>query len=183
SAMIDGTKIMSKRCEKKSDFTLIDTTGLIAGEAGRALKIGKIRAVRPDYIIGVEREDELAHIIELVEGVRILKVKAPRAAKIRSMTERACYRKKKLEAYFKKSGTKEYVLYTKEAEFLYDRRPFIPGEGLFGEGTIIGLNNHHEETLSLGILKEMAEDSITFESPIRSIKKVHTVIFGDMTMP
>jgi len=49
----------------------------------------------------------------------------------------------------------------------------------FPDGTLIGLN-HDEDTIALGIISEITSDSVTFESPIKSLKKINRVVFGDI---
>lgn len=61
------------------------------------------------------------------------------------------------------------------------RMKIVPEAGMFKPGTIIGLN-HEEDTVALGIIGEVAANYITFRSPIRGLKKINKVIFGDMTL-
>ncbi len=59
--IINTTKRIVDMCRISSDITLIDTSGLVVGETGKALKISKIRSVKPEHIIAVQRYDELEH--------------------------------------------------------------------------------------------------------------------------
>jgi polynucleotide 5'-hydroxyl-kinase GRC3/NOL9 len=47
ASIIKQTKRLSDLCREESHTTLVDTSGLISGEAGRALKGAKIRALKP----------------------------------------------------------------------------------------------------------------------------------------
>jgi polynucleotide 5'-kinase involved in rRNA processing len=51
---------------------------------------------------------------------------------------------------------------------------------LFQKNTAIGLN-HNDYTIALGILADISDNSITFSSPLGSIKNIERVIFGDIT--
>jgi len=177
--IINGTKRMSDICRERSDITLIDTSGLISGEVGIAFKLSKIKAINPEHVIAVQWHGELEHILGPIETLNIYRIRTPAAAKIRSIATRTLYRKKKFNNYFSKDGTAEFLLYTNEAIFFYKDKPFSPKGGEFKGGTLIGLN-HEEDTVALGIVVEITDASITFESPIKSISKINRVVFGDI---
>jgi polynucleotide 5'-hydroxyl-kinase GRC3/NOL9 len=158
----------------------VDTSGLISGEAGMALKGAKLRALKPQHVIAIRRRDELEHILKVIEGPEIHRIRVSGAARTRSVINRAHYRNKKFDAYFDKAYSSDFILRTNEVRFLYRNRSFRPEEGLFKQGTLIGLN-HEEDTIALGILEEITDTSVTFRSPIKSIKKINRILFGDMT--
>lgn len=177
--MIDGTKRMADFSKANSEVVLIDTTGLISGEVGIALKNGKIKTIKPEHIIALQRYDELEHIITLIEDIHIHRIKASRMAKNRSRESRIRYRKEKFNDYFNKPEVAEFLL--NDATFFYNGKPFRPKEMDFKEGTLIGLN-HNEDTKALGILVEIAGNSITFKSPIKSVRGINRVVLGDITI-
>lgn len=179
--MINGTKRMVKICREKSEIVLIDTTGLISGGLGKALKIGKIRAARPEHIIAVQRDGELEHILNLIENIPIHRIKASRRAKVRSREYRIRYRQKKFADYFTETRISEFILNASAAEFFYNNKPFSPKDKDFKDGTLIGLN-HNEDTMALGIIVEIANNSIIFKSPIKSLKGINRVVFGDISL-
>ena len=89
SAMIEGTRRMVDISKARGVKTiLVDTTGLISGEIGVALKIGKIRALKPGQIIALQRYDELEQILSLIKGIRIHRLKVSGFAKKRSREEK-----------------------------------------------------------------------------------------------
>jgi polynucleotide 5'-hydroxyl-kinase GRC3/NOL9 len=151
ASIIEQTKRLSDLCRERSDAVLVDTSGLISGEGGRALKSAKMRALKPRHIIAIQRRDELEHILEVIEGPEIHRIRASAAARMRSVITRTQYRKKKFNDYFGKAASSDFLLRMNEAQFLYRNRAFHPEEGLFKQGTLIGLN-HEEDTMALGIL-------------------------------
>lgn len=179
--MIHGTKRMVEISKKRSEVVIIDTTGLISGGLGKALKISKIKAVKPEHIIAVQRDSELEHILNLIENVSIHRIAASRMTKVRSREYRIRYRKKKFADYFDKTKISEFSLNARDAEFFYNNKPFRLKDKDFEEGTIIGLN-HGEDTMALGVITEIADNSITFRSPIKSLKGINRVVFGDITV-
>lgn len=179
--IINGTKRMSDICREKSDITLIDTSGLISGEVGKVLKIGKIKAINPEYVIAVQRRDELEHILKLIATLNIYRIRTSKAAKLRSIATRTLYRKKKFSDYFSEAQIAEFLLHTNETKLFYKGKLFSPKGGEFKRWTLIGLN-HDEDTIALGIVVEITDASITFKSPIKSIRKINRVVFGDITI-
>lgn len=179
SMVIDGSKRMVDFCKEKSEIIIVDTTGLISGEIGRALKIGKIRAIKPEHIIAVQRNDELEKILNLIEGISIHRIRASNLAKGRDRENRVHYRKKKFLDYFDMKEISEFLLNQNDVRFFYNSKPFNLREGDFKKGTIIGLN-HNVDTMGLGAVVEIIDDSVIFKSPIKSLKGINRVLFGDM---
>ena len=181
SLMVSGSKRMVDTCREKSDIIFIDTTGLITGEIGRALKIGKIRTINPEYIIALQRNDELEHILRLVENSVIHRISVSMVAKCRDRENRIRYREKKFLDYFSEKRNSEILLHQHDAMFFLNGKSFNLKGSDFKAGTIIGLN-HNDDTMALGMITEMTEDSIIFKSPIKTLKGINKVLFGDITI-
>lgn len=177
--MIEGSKKMVNLCRRRSEFIIVDTTGLISGEIGRTLKIGKIRAIRPEYIVAIQRDNELEHIINNIEDVFIYRIKASRLAKFRGKEARSYYRKKKFLDYFDEREISEFLLNYNDVKFFYNNKQIIMREGDFKKGTIIGLN-HNDETIGLGEIIEIGDKEVFFKSPLRLLKGINRVIFSDI---
>jgi len=181
SLMIDGSRRMVDICRKKSEIIFVDTTGLVTGEIGRALKIGKIRAIKPEHIIAIQRHDELEHILKLVENIRIHRIKASFMAKCRDRGHRMKYREKRLFDYFNEKMVSEFLLHQYDVGFFYNGKSFSLKKGDFKDGTIVGLN-HDDDTMALGLIVEITGDTLIFKSPIKSLRGINRVLFSDMTI-
>jgi len=180
SLMINTVKMISDTCRKISDITLIDTSGLVSGEIGERLKTGKISALNPNHIIAVQRQKELEHILSLISDILIHRITVSNNIKARPLATRIQYRKKKFNDYFLESEMNDFILYSHDATFLYDNRAFNTREGLFNKDTVIGLN-HNDDTIALGILADISDNSITFSSTLGSIRCINRIIFSDIT--
>ena len=179
--MIESAKKMVDAGREKADIILVDTTGLISGEIGRAAKMGKVRAIKPEHVIALQRHNELEHILRLIEHGVIHRIGVSVMAKSRDRENRMRYRQKKFLDYFDKKSISEFVLHEHDVCFLDNGKSFSLKSGDFKPGTIIGLN-HDDDTMALGVLVEITEESITFKSPIHSLKGVNRVLFGEMTL-
>ncbi len=121
SLILDTVKRITENCRKDSDVTLIDTSGLIDGTVGEALKIGKISAVRPEHIVALQRAEELEHILKLIVNLKIHRINPSDNAKTRTFATRAQYRKKKVDSfsYSMKSPMSALAKYSSNFVFLY----------------------------------------------------------------
>jgi polynucleotide 5'-hydroxyl-kinase GRC3/NOL9 len=179
SQIIQTTKRMVNNNSKKAEVTLIDTTGLVSGDRGRLLKLGKIDAINPDHTIALQRSDELEHILEHAHTSRIQRIKVSRMVKKRTYDERYRYREEKFDQYFEASHISEFILYFHEAKFMYANKLIHPKDQVFSPGTVIGLNRDGD-TRALGIISDVDENSINFRAPIESLKNINEVILGDI---
>ncbi len=179
--IVEAVQRLAGMCRKTSEVTVIDTSGLIYGEIGKALKLGKIKAVRARYIIAVQREDELEHILRMIENVEINRIKISRYAEIRNVTTRTNYRRKKFDAYFHAPYMSDFLFYVNETKFFYDGKPSDPKGSMCKKGSIIALNRG-EDTIALGIVEDISDGAVTFRSPIRSLKKINRVVLGDIAI-
>lgn len=197
SLMIDETKRMVTFARKHSEIILIDTTGLVSGDVGKALKVGKVKTIKPEHIIAVQWYNELEQILALIEmgsekwevrsdDIKIHRIKASHMAKIRSRESRIRYRNEKFRSYFNDPRTTEFIL--EDINFFYNGKPVSLRYADFKKGTLIGLN-HNEDTKALGILSELVNNfgtnrfrSVTFKSPINSLKGINRVVLGDIVI-
>jgi polynucleotide 5'-hydroxyl-kinase GRC3/NOL9 len=177
--MIEGTKALVKKAQKKSDRILVDTTGLIHGETGVTLKIGKINAVKSEQIITLEKDTELEHILAMVHDITVYRLKASRSVKDRNRAMRIRYRQKKFNEYFHERRI--HKIFLNDIAFYYDGKSLSPKESDFKEGTVIGLNTN-KDTKALGILLEFDNRSITLKSPIGSLRGINRIVLGEITL-
>ncbi|WP_048146503.1 Clp1/GlmU family protein [Pyrococcus abyssi] len=99
--MVVGVMKLSELAMKFSDVVLIDTTGMIYG-SGVELKRMKIEAVKPNLILALERNNELAPILKGYEDITI-RLEVSEKAKDFSRSERRELRREKWRKYFENS--------------------------------------------------------------------------------
>jgi len=77
--MIVGSRLMvDEALEAGAAPVLVNTTGLVEGSVGWALKVHKIEALRPDLLVLIERESELEHIARSApRDVKIVRLRPP----------------------------------------------------------------------------------------------------------
>jgi len=95
-----------------AETIVVDTTGLISGGVARALKAAKIQLLAPDYLLAVQAEDEVEHLLAPYKrraSPRILRVTRSRRVKTRTREERAARRQRRFSGYFAGASSCELV--------------------------------------------------------------------------
>jgi polynucleotide 5'-hydroxyl-kinase GRC3/NOL9 len=179
--LIEETGKMADAAREAAEIIIIDTTGLVAGTLGEALKLGKIRRVRPSLIIAIEHHDELKHIISSIEDIPVRVLKPSPLVTNRNQETRTIYRQRRLADYFATAAEEEFLLTHHDADFIYRNRTVNLRDMRVASGTVIGLN-HGQVTLALGIVDESDNASITFRSPLAGLKGINRVVLGDIVL-
>jgi polynucleotide 5'-hydroxyl-kinase GRC3/NOL9 len=178
--MIDGTAGMARAAkEEGAQAVLVDTTGLVKGEFGLALKTGKVRALHPRHVIAIEAADEMAHLLPRLRGVILHRLKPSRFVRQRSREARVRYRNEKLARYFSRSRA---LLFSAESiEFLRRRKPFDVALTPPESGTLVGLSGN-EVTIALGVWEAMAGGKARIRSPLPNSRAVKKILLGDVLL-
>lgn len=151
---------------------IVDTTGLVAGEIGRELKMRKVELLAPDLVVGIARGDELEHILRPLEslGQPVARLSRCEAAVVRSPAARRRFRLDKFHEYFRDARPLDlpldrFVVADCPANlapcFAPDRivslQPALDRTAM--TDLLVGLEDRHGRCLALGIVQEMnAED-------------------------
>lgn len=124
---------------------IIDTTGLVGGGVGRALKSGKIELVRPDHIVCFQRGNELEKLIRGFEpGYRIHRLEPSRGVEKKSQNARRTYRQIQFEKYFAQCSSQEF-----------------PFSKLHGQRTIF-LNGRQANSKELKNISDVVDDEVLY---------------------
>lgn len=171
--LISATRALFTLCIS-SDLTIVDTSGLVAGESGKMLKTKKIRSLMPDLIIAIQRSEEIEHILRELPEFQIIRVRPSPTTVTKSREFRIKNRIDKLSSYFSQPCN---------LFFLKHRHVRLRPEGLVTNcppGRIVGLNSKGE-TIALGILEGVDREGIFLLSPLPtdSITDVDEVLLGD----
>jgi polynucleotide 5'-hydroxyl-kinase GRC3/NOL9 len=84
-----------------AELVIVDTTGLVDGPIGRALKSSKIDLVKPDHIVCFQRASELETLIKGIEAnCRAHRLETSRNVKKRNQNSRRTYRQERFREYF-----------------------------------------------------------------------------------
>ncbi len=179
--MASITRRMAAIGRRRARIGVVDTTGLISGELGKALKIAKIKAIRPAHVVAIQRGDELEHILPLIKDARIFRLRVSSKAKRRSASVRRTYRKRKLLEYFRAQRQHKRIIDAGAVQFLYRGLAATFETKEIPDGAIIGLNRD-DDTIALGVIEGIEGTSVFLRSPLRYLRGIDRVAYGDMTM-
>ena len=181
---LEGIKRMvGKALSYGTDLILVDTTGLVSGEAGKELKRRKIDLISPRFILALQKSDEIEHILALFQEnplYRILRLPLSEKVRPRSMEERRVNRANKFREYFKDSVIQELAVeqIRIEGEVLDSSGETLPLDwSLRINGLLIGLKGNNGDVLALGLIKNYFEEKklLRVLTPLQDIQKVKTI--------
>jgi polynucleotide 5'-hydroxyl-kinase GRC3/NOL9 len=176
-------KMVDKAISLQPDLILVDTTGFVLGEGGKELKRRKIDLISPQFLLALQKSDEIEPILELYKENPLFKIHhLPLSEQVRprSMEERQTYRTNKFRDYFKHSLVQELALEEVqiEGEVLDPNGESIPLDWSLGiNGLLIGLKDNSDETLALGVIRNyLAEKKVMrVLTPLTDIQRVKTI--------
>lgn len=177
--LIAGTRMLTDAAKKAADRIIIDTTGLVTGQIGVGLKISKIRALKPERVIALQRDDECEPILSRLRGITVERLAPSPQVRRRSQETRARYRHEKLAGWFLSQRLREYVIPTASADIFRFGRPISPSDTDLRIGTVIGLNRGFH-TVTLGVVTETNSRSITFQAPLFSLRGINRIVYGEL---
>ncbi len=104
---LTGVNILVRKAQQlHPDIILVDTTGLVFGGVGEHLKYRKVELLRPNYVVLIQKSDELEHFNHFLSrsGATLYRLKAAEEANRRSPETRRQYRIERLKDYFYNAG-------------------------------------------------------------------------------
>jgi polynucleotide 5'-hydroxyl-kinase GRC3/NOL9 len=176
-------KMVDRAISLQPDLILVDTTGFVLGEAGKELKRRKIDLISPQFLLALQKSDEIEPVLKLYKENPLCKIhRLPLSEKIRprSLEERQTYRTNKFRDYFKHSLVQELAVeeIQMEGEVLDPNGESIPLEwSLRINGLLIGLKDRNDETLALGVIRNFLIEKkiLRVLTPLTDIQRVKTI--------
>ena len=149
--VVGSAKLADEARRSGADIILVDTTGLIGGTLGQILKFHKIEALRPDWIVGFQRGEELEPILGAIRRTLPVEVEClpiPDTVRITTVEDRINNRREKLKAAFQPPVHRWKV---RPSVFI----PAIPPDVDLSllDGMIVGMEDGKGTCMGLGILE------------------------------
>ncbi|MEA2074946.1 MAG: Clp1/GlmU family protein [Euryarchaeota archaeon] len=158
SECVDGAAAAVRKAKKfNADVVIVDSTGWIEGEDAKRFKLFEIKAIDPAFVIAIENEDELGHIIQHLNK-EVITLRISSEARSRTREERRALREEAYNRYFRAA---------EDSVFEPSTLAWLPEEG-----TIVGLfdricegkgngegEDEDEEIQGLGILSKLDYES------------------------
>ncbi len=159
--------------EDKNGKVLIDTTGYIRDRNAISLKIHKIEILKPDFVILLERDNELEEIVKflLFSTIKYVRIKVENLPS-KNMEERAFYRKMRFSQYFQNLQEIELDLNNVSVKMINFKNidKFSDILNIDFKDFLCSLKNEFFEDVSLGIIKTKEKDRIKILAPKDNLK-------------
>jgi len=165
-----------EKAKSKAKTVLIDTPGFVSGAAACAFLWEVVRILRPKAIIAVNREDELADILQGLKncGWTVETIKCGGEVNLKSPEQRRAFRQEKFAGYFMQAETYEIGLKGVAVQAFKK----LSRENALG--LLMGLRDAEGDDIAMGFIIEWYEgDKVIFKSPRIDTKKVRCVVVGD----
>jgi polynucleotide 5'-hydroxyl-kinase GRC3/NOL9 len=149
--VVGAGKLAEDARRSGADVILVDTTGLIGGTLGQILKFHKIENLRPDWVVGFQRGEELEPILGAIRRTMPLEVEClpiPDSVRITTVDERIANRREKLKSFFEPPVHRWKV---KPSVFIPQIPPDVDMTML--DGLIVGMEDGKGSCMGLGILE------------------------------
>ena len=166
-----------ERARRAADVVLIDTPGLVVGGAACSLWWTAQRLLRPERIVALQRENEMAELLAGLEAglSAIEKVKAPAKLRRKSLEARQEHRRRLFEEYFRDAT--DYTLSLKGLALRSP--PRMTPEGVVGR--IVGLTDGTGQDMAIGVIKDWQQRKakMTVRAPSLDIRRVRCLTVGN----
>jgi polynucleotide 5'-hydroxyl-kinase GRC3/NOL9 len=167
TAIVDGTgRLVDQARALRFDRVLVDTSGLVTGDIGRALKRRKIDRVAPDLVVALERARECEHIVTpyLTRGrPAIVRAPALAAPRRRTDTARREHRARSLAAYLAPGREQRIDLGRVALNALL--------------GALVGLQTERGELVGVGVVTALEPLVLVVQTPAE-VARASVVVVG-----
>ena len=156
--VVGAAKLLNWARSRGAELVIVDTSGLVSGVYGQVLKYHKIELLQPDVVIGLQRGEELAPLLGIIQRFfpsEVLALPVPAETRTASADERARNREAALRTYFSGPVQRWRI---KPSVFM----PALPA--LFEEQPLdrllVGLSDGKGEYTGLGYLEYSADEGV-----------------------
>jgi polynucleotide 5'-hydroxyl-kinase GRC3/NOL9 len=154
-----------------AETTVVDTTGMVRGQAGVALKEWKVQMLRPQSVVAIQRGDELEPILSPLrkEGfMRIIDMPVAQSARKRSVVERQEHRRSSFREGFAGAG---------ELKIPVTGMPVYAAEAA-GPGSLLGFLDARGLCLGTGAFLGERSGEWTVLSTVRDLRGLASIRVG-----
>lgn len=96
---IIGFNFLLRKAEKNADVVIVNTSGWVHGDGGRAYKRAKLEIMAPDIIVLLQRGDELEHLVKVYPADKVYRIGVSKKATFTPPEERKALREMVMAQY------------------------------------------------------------------------------------
>jgi polynucleotide 5'-hydroxyl-kinase GRC3/NOL9 len=113
SLLVGCAQMVARARDLGAEAIILDTTGLVHGRGARVLSHFSRDLLRPDFVVALEREGELEHLLRpmaTVPGLNLIRLRASPRAQLRSRQQRKSARERAFRSHLAGARTLELPL-------------------------------------------------------------------------
>jgi polynucleotide 5'-hydroxyl-kinase GRC3/NOL9 len=156
--VVGAARLLRQAEEEGADFVVVDTSGLVSGVYGQLLKYHKTELLQPDFVIGLERGEEIDPLLGIIQrffDTEVVSLQVDPNVRSVSVEERARNREAAFARYF---GGPLQRWRVKPTVFM----PALPA--LFEQSQLdrilVGLSDGRGSSIGLGYLEWSADEGV-----------------------
>ena len=174
SKTIEGLVAMKAEIlQGQVDFVLVNTDGFVSGDIAVRYKTDLVNALKPDVVVGVQTQDELAPLIAKLE-TPVIAVEPSFALKQRTPEKRKILREMTYARYLKKSKLQCYP----KSQVTIEPRGAIPKDQEPEKGILVSLYGRGTKFLGIGVLREVNQERKTLKIQTAVSAKPLKIVIG-----
>jgi len=169
-----------RQAARVADLLIIDTPGLVTGQAATALWWTVHRILQPRLLLAVQRDDELAQVLSGLKSfdMKVEMVRCPQRMVAKSPDHRRKYRGEQFRRYFHNSRLYNISLNEVATQTAYyrDRENMLNRLAAFRDGA--GIDR------AIGVIEDWQPDkaAASIRAPDVDIDRIHCLVIGDVTI-
>lgn len=159
------------------DFIIVNTDGFVTGDIAIRYKADLVKALKPDVIVALQKSDELAPLISILETPAII-VEPSFALKQRTPEKRKTLREMTYTRYLKKAKLQCYP----KSQVTIEPRGAIPKNQEPEKGILVGLCGRGTKFLGIGVLREVNQERKTLKIQTAVLAKPLRILIGKVVV-
>jgi polynucleotide 5'-hydroxyl-kinase GRC3/NOL9 len=186
SKVVEGlTYLKARVMEAGVDFLVINTDGWVEGEEAAAYKVRLAENVAPSAVVGMQHENELNPILDVLHGVKVLVVDSPQLIQPRSREKRKLLRELSYKKYMKGAKIQSFsISWIKIEDSLLGSGGLLPRNRLETLCSLLGTRPVYSEETVTVLLVVLKESETVNETHIKAVeehfgKRVKVIRKGD----
>jgi len=145
------TAMEAEVCQRQPDFVVVNTDGWVSGDIAVRYKTELIKELKPDVVVGIQVQDELAELLANMQESPAIVVEPSPALNQRTAEKRKALREMTYARYLKNAKLQNYPI----SQLTVEPINALPRNQEPEKGLLVGLYGQGSKFLGIGILREI----------------------------
>jgi polynucleotide 5'-hydroxyl-kinase GRC3/NOL9 len=164
--------------QKQIDYIIVNTDGFVSGDPALRYKLGLIKELKPNVVVGVQKKDELEPIMSYLGGGGVITIEPSAELSARTPERRKAIREMTYAKYLKKSKLQCIPV----SQIIVEPRNGVPKTQEPEKGILVGLYGHGTKFLGIGVLRAINIGRRTLKIQTAVSAKPMRLVFGKVLL-